>query len=259
MPRTTQGFVRRLALVAIWLMATAAADQPIAGNPLVDIAAGSFIFGNDSGPPNEAPARVVELPAFRINMFEITNAQFAAFTAETGHRPSFYWNHPQLGLPGYPVVGVAFADAEAFCSHYGLRLPSEEQWERAARSLQGWLHPWGNEPVTPERANRGAPACCTPDTADGYALTAPVGQFAKGASAEGVQDLIGNVWEWVDAWYNPYGTPAAAADRRYRVLRGGAWNSDDLHLTATYRLAYRPDFAFAANGGFRCVRSIAPE
>lgn len=247
------------AVVVASIAGAAAGDEPVAGNPLVEIPAGSFVFGNDSGPPNEAPQRVIDLPAFGINMFEITNAQFAAFVAETGHRPPFHGNHPQLGLPDHPVVGVAFADAEAFCSRYGLRLPTEEQWERAARGPEGWLHPWGNDAATPERANRGAPSCCTPDAADGYALTAPVGSFAQGASAEGVQDLIGNVWEWVDAWYNPYGTPAAAMDRSYRVLRGGAWNSDDQHLTATYRMAYRPDFAFAGNGGFRCVRSPASE
>lgn len=258
MPRAKPGFVRKLGVPVIWLLSMAAVDQPIPDNPLVDIPAGSFIFGNDAGLPNEAPSRIVELPAFRINMFEITNAEYADFAAETGRRQSFYGNHPELGLPDHPAVGVAFEEAEAFCSYHGLRLPTEEQWERAARGTQGWLHPWGNEAVAPELANRGAAVCCEADVADGYALTAPVGHFGKGASAEGVQDLIGNVWEWVDAWYNPYGTAAEALEKRYRILRGGAWNSDDAHLTATYRLAYRPDFAFAANGGFRCVQVTAP-
>jgi iron(II)-dependent oxidoreductase len=258
MPRAKPGFVRSVGIAVIWLLSMAAVDQPIPDNPLVDIPGGRFIFGNDAGLPNEAPARAVELLEFRINKFEITNAEYAGFTAETGRRPSFYWNHPELGLLDHPVVGVTFDDAAAFCAHYGLRLPTEEQWERAARGTQGWFHPWGNDAVTPERANRGADVCCEPSVADGYALTAPVGRFEKGANAEGVQDLIGNVWEWVDAWYNPYETPESALEKQYRVLRGGAWNSDDVHLTATYRMAYRPDFAFAANGGFRCVQVDAP-
>jgi iron(II)-dependent oxidoreductase len=255
MPRAKPGFVRSLALVAIWLAAAAATDGPMPGNPLLDIPGGGFIFGNDNGPPNEAPARVVELAPFRVNKFEITNAQYSAFAAETAHRPSFYAGHPELGLADRPVVGIAFDDAQAFCRHYGLRLPTEEEWERAARGRQGWAHPWGDAAVGAGRANRGAQTCCGPDAADGYAMTAPVGHYPAGASAEGVHDLIGNVWEWVDAWYAPYGTPEAQLDRQYRILRGGAWNSDDAHLTATYRLAYRPDFAFAGNGGFRCASS----
>lgn len=226
--------------------AAAAAEEPIPGNPLVAIPAGRFVFGEES-PTDASPARRIDLPAFAINKHEITNAQFRAFVAATGHRPAFFAEHPELGADDRPVVGVSWADADAFCRHHGLRLPNERQFERAARGRDGAPHPWGDAPATAHRANRGAAACCGPDAADGYAMTAPVGRFPEGASAEGVFDLIGNVWEWTDDWYAP--------GQQFKVLRGGAWNSDDPRLRATHRLAYHPEYRFAGNGGFRCVAS----
>ncbi len=246
----------RCALVAVLVAASspaAAAAERISGHPLVPIPPGTFNFGSDSGEPNQRPARRVELPAFAMTAFEITNAQYRAFSAASGHRPSFHGNHPVLGRPDRPVVGVTWDDAGAFCAFHGLALPTEQQWERAARGTDGRLHPWGDEPVTAERANRGAEACCQPSDADGFVMTAPVGSFPAGRSAEGVHDLVGNVWEWVDGWYNPYDARPAARQERFRVLRGGAWNSDDRKLRATYRLAYTGDFRFSASGGFRCV------
>jgi iron(II)-dependent oxidoreductase len=106
------------------------------------------------------------------------------------------------------------------------------------------------------KVNRGADDCCGGDAADGYDMTAPVDSLAGGASREGILNLVGNVWEWSRDFYARYdGTPDADNDGKYKVLRGGAWNSDPSHLSTTYRLAYDPDFRFAANGGFRCVRS----
>jgi iron(II)-dependent oxidoreductase len=87
-------------------------------------------------------------------------------------------------------------------------------------------------------------------------MTAPVRAFAAGQSAEGLFDLVGNVWQWTRDWYAPYeGEPDPNIANKFRVLRGGAWNSDLAHLSTTYRLAYDPNFRYAANGGFRCVRS----
>ncbi len=234
----------------------AASDGPIAGNPLIDIAAGPFVFGNDAGNDNERPQRTVVGPAFAMNRTEISNEQYQHFVDETGHRSGFYGDHPFLGLGNRPIVGVSWADAEAFCDHYGLRLPSEQEYERAARGVDGAPFPWGAAPLDAMRANGGAETCCGSDDRDGYAMTAPVDSFAEGASPEGILNLVGNVWEWTRDLYARYdGTPDPENDGKYRVLRGGAWNSDPSHLSTTYRLAYDPDFRFAANGGFRCVRS----
>ncbi|SEH70212.1 iron(II)-dependent oxidoreductase [Rhizobium tibeticum] len=236
--------------------ATAADGGLIAENPLIEIPAGTFIFGRDDGPENERPRRELEGQAFAINRTEITNQQYGLFVKETGHRAAFYANHPILGLDDRPVVGVSWEDADAFCRHYGLVLPSEQQYERAARGTKGSAFPWGEVPPGNARANSGADACCSGDARDGYPMTAPAASFADGASKEGVLNLVGNVWEWTRDGYAPYeGGTAARSAGLYRVLRGGSWNSDPNHLTTTYRLAYDPEFRFSANGGFRCVRS----
>jgi iron(II)-dependent oxidoreductase len=233
-----------------------AGGVPIAGNPLIAIEAGPFIFGNDGGREDERPSRLVDGPAFAINRTEITNRQYRDFVEATGHRPAFYANHPVLGLDEHPVVGVSWDDADAFCRHYGLVLPSEREYERAARGTGGDPYPWGAAPPDIRKANAGAGVCCGGDGRDGYEMTAPAGSFAEGASREGVLDLVGNVWEWTRDFYAPYeGEPDPAVARRFKVLRGGSWNSDPSRLTTTARLAYNPDFRFAANGGFRCVRS----
>src|SRR5262249_26813784 len=154
------------------------------------------------------------------------------------------------GLPDHPVVGVSFADAEAFCTHYGLKLPSEREYERAARGTQGARFPWGDGPVDATHANYGRDTCCAKDAGDGDEMTAPARSFPLGGSKEGLLTLVGNVWEWTRDFYAPYsGEAPPEISGKYRVLRGGAWNSDPTRLSTTYRLAYDPDFRFAANGG----------
>ncbi|MBD9375373.1 SUMF1/EgtB/PvdO family nonheme iron enzyme [Rhizobium sp. ARZ01] len=243
-----------VALVAFG--ATAADVDPITGNPLIVIPAGAFVFGRDDGPENERPRQVIEGPGFAINRTEITNGQYQHFVEATGHRPAFYASHPLLGLGNHPVVGVSWGDANAFCRYYGLALPSEQQYERAARGTAGASFPWGVATMDDMKANSGVKICCSGDESDGYPMTAPAESFAEGASEEGVLNLVGNVWEWTGDVYAPYGADAVTAGAEtYRVLRGGSWNSDPKHLTTTYRLAYDPEFRFSANGGFRCVRS----
>jgi iron(II)-dependent oxidoreductase len=233
-----------------------AGDEPIPANPLIEIPAGEFVFGTDDGPQNERPSRLVRGQAFAMNRTEITNRQYRLFVEATGHRSSFYGNHPLLGLDERPVVGVSWGDADAFCAHYGLALPSEQQYERAARGIGGDPFPWGSAPPDVMTANSGSDSCCTGDDRDGYAMTAPAASFAEGASSEGVLNLVGNVWEWARDFYAPYkGEADIRVAGKFKVLRGGSWNSDRAHLTTTYRLAYDPDFRYAANGGFRCVRS----
>jgi gamma-glutamyl hercynylcysteine S-oxide synthase len=233
------------------------ADELIPDNPLIVIAAGPFVFGSDSGGNNERPSRKIYGAAFAINRTEISNVQYQRFVDATGHRSAFYAEHPGFGLGNHPVVGVSWDDAVAFCAYYGLELPSEQQYERAARGTTGASFPWGNAPVGDTHANHGADICCGGDDSDGYLMTAPVDGFPAGASAEGVLNLVGNVWEWTRDFYAPYvGDPSPDIVGKYRVLRGGAWNSDPTHLTTTYRLAFDPQFRFAANGGFRCVRSL---
>lgn len=247
----------RVAVVVCGLIGTAlAADEPIAGNPLIWLPAGPFVFGSDGGNDNERPQQTIEGAAFALNRTEISNAQYRRFIEASGHRSAFYGGHPFLGLDDRPVVGVTWADADSFCRHHGLVLPSEREYERAARGAGGMKYPWGDAPAGLSRANRGGDTCCVGDDADGYAMTAPVDAFPEGANPQGILNLVGNAWEWTRDFYAPYrGEAPADISGKYRVLRGGSWNSDPEHLTTTYRLAYDPDFRFAANGGFRCALS----
>ena len=243
------------ALLIMVALHAPAMGGPIEGNPLIEIPAGQFVFGPEGDIGKTGAGQVIEGRAFAMNRTEITNAQYRRFVAATGHRPSFYDGHPVLGLDDRPVVGVSFDDAEAFCRHHGLSLPSEQEYERAARGTKGARFPWGDADPDLQQVNGGSAVCCNSDDKDGYAFTAAAGAFDRGASPEGILNLVGNVWEWTRDGYAPYGSPKAAEASKFRVLRGGSWNSDAVHLSTTYRLAYAPDFRFAANGGFRCVRS----
>ncbi len=257
------GFFVAFAVATVATLAAAAGPKPNAEdgtgpfpeNPLMPIGGGPFVFGSENGESNEAPSRRIDLAPFAVTKYEISNRLYRAFVEAAGHRPSFHSAHQVLGLPDHPVVGVSWNDADAFCRHYGLRLPSPQQWERAARGPAARRFSWGNEEPTPAHANRGAGECCGPDASDGFSGTAPVGSFPLGETPEGVADLTGIFWEWVDGFFNPHDAAPAARRTEFRVLRGGAWNSDTWRLRTTYRLAFRSEFRFAANGGFRCVSS----
>lgn len=240
-------------LVATAPARDAHAQGALEGNPLIEIPGGPFVFGSEAGEDNEAPAATIDLAPFRINQYEITNRLYDAFVEATGHRPAFYHNHPLFGLPDHPAVGLSWDDGDEFCRHYGLKLPTEQQWERAARGADGRVYPWGNEAPDRDRANRGAAQCCDVDARDGHRGSAPVGSYPAGRTPEGVMDMAGNVWELVDGWYGPHDADPALREREFRVLRGGAYNSHDWKLRTTYRLAYDGDFRFSASGGFRCV------
>lgn len=222
----------------------AAQSWPLPDNPPVAIPGGTGFS------PAGEPA---EIPAFRASRFEISNADYRRFVAASGHRSSHFDGHAEIGRDELPVVGVSWDDAMGFCRFHGLTLPSEAQWDWMARGKERRAYAWGDQAPGTDRANRGAQACCQPDDADGFLGTAPGGSFPKGDTPEGVSDLTGNVWEWVDGWYEDGLADSAGKERKFRVLRGGAWNSDDAHLKADYRLGYRGDFRYAANGGFRCV------
>jgi gamma-glutamyl hercynylcysteine S-oxide synthase len=245
-----------LALCLVVGTALSSEQEPIADNPLILVPGGSFIFGRDEANANERPRRELASPPFEMNETQITNAQYESFVQATGHRPPYYAGHPVLGLADHPVVGVNWYDARDFCAHYALTLPSEREFERAARGRNGAPYPWGDAPAGPSQIGRHTDNCCAGDDSDVHPMTAPVKAFTAGQSPDGVFGLIGNVWQWTRDWYAPYeGEPDPKIAHRFKVLRGGAWNSDSVHLSATYRLAYDPNFRYAANGGFRCVRS----
>ena len=238
---------------------------------LVSIPGGTFMMGDAGGEPDEAPRRVT-VPAFRLMRHEVTNRKFSAFVAATGYltdaeRSRFgyvwtgrwrrlakaNWRNPQgpkssiAGREKHPVVQVSARDAAAYCAWRGLRLPSESEWEFAARGADGRRYPWGSEPPGQHgarRANFGTERCCAPDASDGYLRTAPVGSFPGGASPFGIQDMAGNVWEWTASPHSARGPDVA--------LRGGGWGNDAYCLRASYRHGNPPDIGLDMVG-FRCA------
>ena len=196
-------------------------------NSFILIKGGEFIFGNDEGEKNEKPQTSESI----INMYEISNEIYSEYVSVSGNRNSYFYNHKYLGKDNYPVVGISWQDANDFCDFYNASLPTEKQYERATRGITGNLYSWGNEEPT-----------------------SPIGSFPLGKTKEGVFDLTGNVWEWMDGWYHSYESNNTEQNKSFRVLRGGSWKNNAWKLRSTYRMAYKGDFRHAANGGFRCVQ-----
>ena len=202
----------------------------------VTIPAGSFWLGSDPAPPpnavlpSEMPQHNVELQTFRLAQTPVTNADYYAFVQSTGYPPPAHWPTPAppRGLARHPVTHVDWHDAQAFCQWAGVRLPTEAEWERAAvgsaPTEQPRIYPWGNAHPDAKRLNF--------RRTSKRATTKPVDHYPLGATPDGVLDMAGNVWEWVNTAYAPY--PYQAQDGRediaiasQRVLRGGSFLSPD--------------------------------
>jgi formylglycine-generating enzyme len=199
--------------------------------PMMFVPAGAFLFGPERRP--------VSLPAFWIDKFPVTNRQYEAFCRDTGYRFPKYVREERFGHPDAPVVGVSIADVQKYARWVGKTLPTEEQWEKATRGVDGRSYPWGEDAhVTEQRACHGR------DPAKGG--TQPVAATTEGASPYGVRDLAGNVWEW---------TGTAIEDgETLHVIKGGCFNDPPELLRADMRLEAAPKDKHETIG-FRLVKS----
>lgn len=193
------------------------------GVTLVRVPAGEFAMGSADGQSDEQPVRRVHLSEYWIGRTEVTVAQFRAYCDAAGYAYDWSGLKPSWGwVDDHPMVNVTWDEARAFCRWAGGDLPTEAQWEKAARGTDGRKYPW---------ADAWDPDRCVNGTNSGN-RTVPVGSRPSGASPYGCQDMAGNVWEWCLDWYGPY-EPSATRDPKgpssseYRVLRGGSWYSDD--------------------------------
>jgi len=236
---------------------------------MVMVSAGAYPIGRDNGSDLEKPQRKVDLPAFFIDRTEVTNADYKKFVDATSHKPPSNWpggNYP-ADRASYPVTGIKWVDADAYAKWAGKRLPTEAEWEAAARGSDGRRYPWGND-------WRAGLANIEIKTSKKYAEKdypdeiKPVGQYANGASAAGALDMIGNVWEYTADEFNLYpGNPKSldtitvGPDKRkleldpgktYRVIRGGAFDGDQQH-DASYRGLIDDSLPYPKTG-FRCVK-----
>jgi len=223
------------------------------GAEMVLIPAGEFQMGSNDGSSDEKPAHTVYLDDFYMDKYEVTNALYKKFMDATGHKAPFYWNDGEYNALNQPVVGVSWNDAKAYAEWAEKRLPTEAEWEKAARGgLVGKKYPWGDS-LTHDDANYYGTG--GKDKWDG---TSPVGSFAP--NGYGLYDMAGNVWEWCADWYDkdyysdsPSRNPTGPGTGTRRVLRGGSSNYFNInYLRAANRNGYDPTSMFTIVG-FRCA------
>ncbi len=201
---------------------------------------------------DDQPARRISVDAFYIDTYEVTTTEYARFVSAARQKPPYNWGsaNPPGGKENHPVSGVSWFDAQAYCRWAGKRLPSEAEWERAARGLaEGRTYPWGDRKPGKKDARF--------ETVEG---PGPVGQFTP--NSFGLYDIAGNVWEWCSDWYEreyyaqaPEKNPAGPRKGMYKVIRGGSWADVDKFLTTAYRSWTRPAEE-TPTVGIRCAVSI---
>lgn len=226
------------------------------GMEMVYVPEGTFIMGSNDGSINERPVREVRLNAYWIDKYEVTNAQFALCVeakacdgpiGENFYMRADYYNNSQYA--NYPVIYVDWKQANSYCEWVGGSLPTEAQWEKAARGPDGNKYPWGNEAPTCAKANYSE--CGVEDTTE-------VGSYPEGASVYGVMDMAGNVWEWVNDWWadiydvDVINNPKGPNYGIYKILRGGSYTDIVRSLNSHTRFKYDPS-NILNNSGFRCV------
>jgi len=260
-----------LLIFAVWLLPTQAQlerlrkpkqdNEAVKGDdaPMGVIPAGEFWMGIDGtiGLEDERSRHKVWLDTFSIDLYEVTTNRYAKFLAATGRTPPWLWDSVKLAIHGErPVVGVDWEDADAYCRWAGKRLPAEAEWEKAARGTDERLYPWGNQPPTGDLANFAVGARFSYSQA-----LMPVGRYKEGKSPFGLYDMAGNVWEWVQDWYDgadyergPDRNPTGPEEGQFKVVRGGAWSELPKYLLAYGRFKLLPNTRNSYTG-FRCAKS----
>ena len=221
---------------------------------MVGVPAGEFTMGSADGAPDawdwEKPQHTVYLDAFYVDKYEVTNAQYRkCVEAGACARPFDPTYYDDAGYNQYPVVYVGWHWAKGYCQWAGKRLPTEAEWEKAARGTDGRTYPWG-EGIDCDHAQYN----------ECGGQTVPVGSKSKGASPYGALDMAGNVWEWVADRYQddtyqtaPDRNPQGPEKGTGQVMRGGSWSEAAANVRCAYRSWYMPDARYF-NLGFRCVR-----
>jgi serine/threonine-protein kinase len=212
---------------------------------MVPIIGTQFSMGHSEGDPDAKPAHTVTVKSFYLDIYEVTCEDYKRFLDKTGRPAPTTWTNGTYppGTAKHPVTGITWDDAAAYAKSSGKRLPSEAEWEFAARGPRGLLYPWGNT----WRAG------CANAGKEGKGLV-NVGSYDCD-SPFGVQDLIGNAWEWTASDWQPYpgGTLATPASGGEKVIRGGSWESGPNYVTTTYRSSYK---GVGQKTGFRCARDM---
>ena len=224
---------------------------------MILIPEGIFTRGSDSGGYDEKPAQEIYLDAFYIDKYEVSVKEYNKYRKAANYVkqsvPFFPGDHKVMEVPSHAVVGVSWHDAVNYCTWAGKRLPTEAEWEKAARGTHGLNFPWGNK-VLPKRANFAG-------TGDGFKYMGPVGNYPMGRSVYGVYDMAGNVSEWVSDFYDqfyykraPMMNPTGPETGKNYVFKGGSWDARSVDIRTSKRFAASPGRKDSIVG-FRCGRS----
>jgi len=236
-----------------------------------------FIMGSENGFANERPVHIVHLGDYYIDVYEITNAAYMQCVTAGVCAPPLklysysredYYNNPKYD--DYPVINVNWEMVNNYCVNWrGGQLPTEAEWEKAARGTDTRIYPWGDIfngmylnycDFECDPKSVGAAVTRDPTYNDGYSDTSPVGNYPDGVSPYGIFDLAGNVWEWVYDWYGEYNTdsrdnPIGPSSGTLHILRGGGWNADKNLVRVTNRRQLASEAVSSVTGsiGFRCA------
>ncbi len=241
------------------------------GAPMMLVSTGWFNMGStkaeELGHDYERPLHRVYLADYYIDQLEVTTSRYSTFLKKTGREYPQYWNDKILVRYGKrPVLGVTWEDAQAYCQYYKKRLPSEAEWDKAARGTDGRRFPWGNKPATDKHANINFDEDKNKDASEEdrfYANVIDVASLPAGTSPYGVHDMEGNVLEWVADWWankdygpSPERNPQGPSHGQYKVLRGTAWLDDP----SSAGISSRNRGGLKDNGGFhigfRCAQDV---
>jgi len=271
------GVIVVLAMGAGVLAADSPAVLPCTESPqgMACIPGGPFIRGSDDGPKDTRPQAEVWLQTFHMDLYEVTYAEYKTCEKQ-GKCPKAGPNYNDFDRPRQPITGISWFDAVKYCEAHGKHLPTEAQWEKAARGTDGRLYPWGNEPATCERSvimDKTGRGCGTPKAGGHPEKGRPLEVGTRPAGIFGLFDMSGNSWEWVYDWYSSsYAACGAACQgvdpkgpcdgstncpgRYRRVVRGGSWYWPAEMASSIYRRPHFPANHPFHHFGFRCAASV---
>jgi formylglycine-generating enzyme required for sulfatase activity len=232
------------------------ASSKVQDSSMVLVPAGEFTMGSVGGDPDEQPVRKVYLDPFWMDKDQMSVGKYGVFLDATAREAPTDWHIMNKPVnQRRPVVNVDWADADAYCRWAGKRLPTEAEWEKAARGTDGRTYPWGNQLPTNFHANM------KKEVWNNHVVLTPVGIYEAGKSPYGVYDMAGNVWEWVSDWYSkdyyksgPSRNPTGPPKGDYKVVRGGSWGSSAKDLRSADRESRLPSFG-GLGTGFRCAKT----